>query len=164
MLRICSPICSKTLLVTSHLNLQQPTWNIPSFAGKQYNFVLSDTIPCGYLHITNPLRRTFQTWSCAHAPQGHYLWNAGQVVSKYLQQHEHSNVRDKYVLELGAGAGLPSLVAAILGARRVVVTDYPDADLIANLNHNIANIAAPKDPTAIIRARVSKSFCYDGFD
>lgn len=68
------------------------------------------------------------------------------------------------MLELGAGAGLPSLVAAILGARRVVVTDYPDADLIANLNHNIANIAAPKDPTAIIRARVSKSFCYDGFD
>lgn len=54
MLRIYSPICSKTLLVTSHLNLQQPTWNIPSFAGKQYNSVLSDTIPCGYLHIANP--------------------------------------------------------------------------------------------------------------
>lgn len=72
------------------------------------------------------------------------------------------------MLELGAGAGLPSLVAAILGARKVVVTDYPDADLIANLNHNIANIAAPKDPTSIISARVSKSFCfnfcYDGFD
>lgn len=73
------------------------------------------------------------------------------------------------MLELGAGAGLPSFVAAILGARKVVVTDYPDADLIANLNHNIANIAAPKDPTSIISARVSSKsfcslFCYDGFD
>lgn len=68
------------------------------------------------------------------------------------------------MLELGAGAGLPSLVAAILGARRVVVTDYPDADLIANLNHNIANISAAKDPTAIISAKVSNAFLYDGFN
>ena len=52
--KICSPICFKTLLVTFHLNPQQPTWNIPSFADKRYNFVLSDTIPCGYLHIANP--------------------------------------------------------------------------------------------------------------
>ena len=43
----------------------------------------------------------------------------------------------KDVLELGAGAGLPSLVAALHGAQHVVVTDYPDADLIANLRYNI---------------------------
>lgn len=53
MLKICSPICFKTLLATFHLNPQQPTWNIPSFADKQYNFVLSDIIPCGYLNIAN---------------------------------------------------------------------------------------------------------------
>jgi nicotinamide N-methyltransferase len=41
------------------------------------------------------------------------------------------------VLELGAGAGLPSLVCAINGAQRVVVTDYPDAELIENLRYNI---------------------------
>ncbi|KFY30110.1 hypothetical protein V493_02134, partial [Pseudogymnoascus sp. VKM F-4281 (FW-2241)] len=38
---------------------------------------------------------------------------------------------------LGAGAGLPSLVAGRLGARRVVVTDYPDNSLIENLRWNI---------------------------
>lgn len=44
----------------------------------------------------------------------------------------------KSVLELGAGAGLPSLVCAKLGASKVVVTDYPDAALIENLRYNIA--------------------------
>jgi nicotinamide N-methyltransferase len=46
-------------------------------------------------------------------------------------------VNNKTVLELGAGAGLPSLVCALNGAARVVITDYPDADLIENLRYNI---------------------------
>lgn len=41
------------------------------------------------------------------------------------------------MLELGAGAGLPSLVAAIHGAAQVVVTDYPDGELIENLQQNV---------------------------
>lgn len=41
------------------------------------------------------------------------------------------------MLELGAGAGLPSLVCALNGASQVVVTDYPDAELIENLRYNI---------------------------
>jgi len=49
------------------------------------------------------------------------------------------------VLELGAGAGLPSLVCALKGARRVVVTDYPDPDLIENLHVNVANCSLPAD-------------------
>ena len=40
-------------------------------------------------------------------------------------------------MELGAGAGLPSLICALSGAKQVVVTDYPDADLIENLQYNI---------------------------
>lgn len=58
------------------------------------------------------------------------------------------------MLELGAGAGLPSLVAAILGAQKVVVTDYPDGDLISNIEHNIASCALLPDPTSIISALV----------
>lgn len=41
------------------------------------------------------------------------------------------------MLELGAGAGLPSLVCALKGARTVVVTDYPDPDLVENLRINV---------------------------
>lgn len=58
-------------------------------------------------------------------------------------------VCQKNVLELGAGAGLPSLTCAILGARTVVVTDYPDPDLISNLKYNIEHCTALKDKNSI---------------
>lgn len=59
------------------------------------------------------------------------------MTSKYLEDHAEPLVNDKTVLELGAGAGLPSLICALHNAKQVLVTDYPDADLIANLEHNI---------------------------
>jgi nicotinamide N-methyltransferase len=70
---------------------------------------------------------------------GHHLWNAGRVIATYLEKNP-SFVKDQTVLELGAGAGLPSLVARVLGARKVVVTDYPDPDLISNLWANIERL------------------------
>lgn len=85
-------------------------------------------------------------------PQGHYLWNGGQALSTYLQQHASRLVHGKTVLELGAGAGLPSLVATILGARRVVVTDYPDVELIDNLVHNINTCSHLPQPATTIAA------------
>lgn len=39
----------------------------------------------------------------------------------------------KTVLELGAGAALPSVVAGALGASKVVVTDYPEQSVIENI-------------------------------
>jgi nicotinamide N-methyltransferase len=54
------------------------------------------------------------------------------------------------VLELGAGAGLPSLVCALNGASRVVVTDYPDADLIDNLRYNITHCKLLSTPPSIV--------------
>lgn len=60
-------------------------------------------------------------------------------------------VKNQAVLELGAGAGLPSLICALNGATQVVVTDYPDADLIENLQHNIdtcGGLPCPKNIAA----------------
>ncbi|KAG9237241.1 hypothetical protein BJ875DRAFT_370308 [Amylocarpus encephaloides] len=70
---------------------------------------------------------------------GHHLWQAGRIISTYLEKNP-SLVTSKTVLELGAGAGLPSLVCAVLGANKVVVTDYPDPDLISNLQLNIESL------------------------
>ncbi|KAF2269905.1 hypothetical protein CC78DRAFT_557775 [Lojkania enalia] len=70
---------------------------------------------------------------------GHYLWNAGRTISLYLEERAEELIKAKTVLELGAGAGLPSLVCALNDAHQVVVTDYPDVDLIENLRFNISH-------------------------
>ncbi|KAK0709539.1 hypothetical protein B0T26DRAFT_616924, partial [Lasiosphaeria miniovina] len=72
-----------------------------------------------------------------HSPlEAHRLWNGARVVSEHFEAHP-AEVRGRSVLEIGAGAGLPSIVAAALGAERVVVTDYPDPDLVATMWKNI---------------------------
>ncbi|KAI9715365.1 MAG: hypothetical protein M1812_006010 [Candelaria pacifica] len=76
---------------------------------------------------------------------GHLLWNAGRVISEYIEEHVDDLAKGKNILEFGAGAGLPSLVCALRGARRVVITDYPDPDLIENLRCNISNTVQTAD-------------------
>jgi EEF1A N-terminal glycine/lysine methyltransferase len=68
--------------------------------------------------------------------EAHTLWNGAKVISDYFEA-DASRVRGKTVLELGAASGLPSLVAGILGAKKVVMTDFPDADIIATMQKNI---------------------------
>ncbi|ODV92724.1 hypothetical protein CANCADRAFT_1320 [Tortispora caseinolytica NRRL Y-17796] len=72
---------------------------------------------------------------------GHLLWNAGKSCARYIDRHSDRLCAGKTVLELGAGAGVPGLVSAIT-ASNVVLTDYPDPDLIANLNENVAFMSA----------------------
>ncbi|PGH08338.1 hypothetical protein AJ79_06025 [Helicocarpus griseus UAMH5409] len=72
----------------------------------------------------------------SHPLWGFLLWNAGKTSSDYLESRARDWVQGKDILELGAGAGLPSLVCAILGARTAVVTDYPDFQLVENMRIN----------------------------
>ncbi|KAJ1923974.1 Protein N-terminal and lysine N-methyltransferase efm7 [Tieghemiomyces parasiticus] len=74
-----------------------------------------------------------------HPLWGHLLWNAAKEFSHFIDRHP-SLVRNKTVLELGAGAALPSLLAGLNGARRVVVTDYPEEGLLDNIRGNIERI------------------------
>lgn len=77
---------------------------------------------------------------------GHHLWNGAKTISRYLEQNASILARNKTVLELGAGAGLPSLICALFEAKCVVMTDYPDEDLIENMRFNITHCAGlPKD-------------------
>ncbi|KAJ9632393.1 Protein N-terminal and lysine N-methyltransferase efm7 [Taxawa tesnikishii (nom. ined.)] len=92
---------------------------------------------------------------------GHHLWNAGRTIADYLEEHASTDLAGNTVLELGAGAGLPRfdsddtanfqlcLVSAIKGATSVVVTDYPDADLIENLQYNIDHCHLLPEPKKI---------------
>lgn len=56
---------------------------------------------------------------------GSWLWDSALVLSHWMasQAPHHFPLHGKSVLELGAGAGLPGLTAALLGASRVVLTD-----------------------------------------
>ncbi|KAF8823617.1 hypothetical protein HHX47_DHR9000417 [Lentinula edodes] len=72
----------------------------------------------------------------SHPLWGHHLWNSALSVASYLEQHP-SLFHNQNILELGAGGALPSLVAAESGARKVVITDYPDPDLIRNIEYNV---------------------------
>ncbi|KAH8815611.1 hypothetical protein F5884DRAFT_772921 [Xylogone sp. PMI_703] len=42
------------------------------------------------------------------------------------------------VLELGAGTGLAGIIAALMGARRVVISDYPAPEVLENLRANVS--------------------------
>ncbi|KAK0629003.1 hypothetical protein B0T17DRAFT_614850 [Bombardia bombarda] len=68
--------------------------------------------------------------------EAHHLWNGSRVVADYFQDHP-DEVQGRTVLELGAAAGLPSIVAAAVGAKRVVVTDYPDPEIVDTMWKNI---------------------------
>ncbi|KAI4202667.1 MAG: hypothetical protein LQ346_001929 [Caloplaca aetnensis] len=85
--------------------------------------------PATYESRTLQSGETLRLRLVGHSP----LW----VLTDYLYEHREELVRGKSVLELGAGAGLPSIAAAIWGAKNVVVTDYPDEDLVDNMRINV---------------------------
>jgi nicotinamide N-methyltransferase len=68
--------------------------------------------------------------------EAHHLWNGAKIISDYFEALP-SRVAGKTVLELGAAAGLPSLVAGLLGAEKVVMSDYPDVEIVQNMQKNI---------------------------
>ncbi|KAL0247185.1 hypothetical protein I308_104220 [Cryptococcus tetragattii IND107] len=72
----------------------------------------------------------------SHPLWGHHLWNTARTLSTYLLKTPQIT-QSRHVLELGAGAGLPSIVCALAGSSKVVVTDYSDEGLLDNLRFNV---------------------------
>ncbi|WVR00067.1 hypothetical protein IAU59_007209 [Kwoniella sp. CBS 9459] len=71
----------------------------------------------------------------SHPLWGHHLWNTALVFSTYLLRNP-SLTQSRRILELGAGAGLPSIACTLAGAKQVVITDYPDTNLVENMRFN----------------------------
>lgn len=82
-------------------------------------------------------------------------------MADYLDLNPHL-VRGKNVLELGAGGALPSLICACNLAKKVlslwgqnltkvVITDYPDTELIENIRYNVTNCGLGED----VKARIA---------
>lgn len=68
-------------------------------------------------------------------PYWAYLWSGARVLASYLARLV--DVRDRGVLEIGCGLGLPGITAAVLGGRVVLV----DAEQVA-LDFALASAAA----------------------
>ncbi|KAG1824616.1 putative methyltransferase-domain-containing protein [Suillus subaureus] len=80
----------------------------------------------------------------SHPLWAHHLWNAALAFASYIDSNPEI-ARNRCVLELGAGGGLPGLVAAQNGAKKVVLTDYPEAVLIDNLEFNASQNLSPDE-------------------
>ncbi|KAJ5655703.1 hypothetical protein N7507_007653 [Penicillium longicatenatum] len=91
----------------------------------------------------------------------HFVWNSGLVVAEgvenaHVLQTEGTavteaqketidiwNVKGESVLELGAGAALPSLICALANASKVTATDHPSSPALKgtigyNMDHNLS--------------------------
>lgn len=80
---------------------------------------------------------------------GHILTNACLQTAKYLEKNADTVVMNKCILEVGAGGALPSILCAYLGAKYVICTDYPDANLIQNIGKNIKENKLTENCTGI---------------
>lgn len=66
-----------------------------------------------------------------------FLWPCSLVMSCYLIQNIDSFKHKKF-LEIGAGVGLPSLVAGKIGAKKCIITDRAEEEkVILNIKRNI---------------------------
>eukprot|EP01031_Cornospumella_fuschlensis_P024829 gene24829-30003_t len=67
-----------------------------------------------------------------------YLWSGSTLLAKKLLGLQEDLIRGSCVLEFGAAAGLPSIVAAKLGALNVCASDYPSFTVLRTLEANVA--------------------------
>ena len=67
----------------------------------------------------------------------HHVWEAAIQMSNLIARGV-INVKGKTVLELGAGAALPSIISSHCGAKLTVVTDYNESAIVENMKKNIS--------------------------
>ncbi|CAG8491414.1 9641_t:CDS:2 [Acaulospora morrowiae] len=85
-----------------------------------------------------------------HPLWAHELWNASKCLAWYLEGHNEL-IQDKNILELGAGGALPSFISSLNGAKKVVITDYPDIELIENIKYNVStNLSSESEKIVVL--------------
>lgn len=87
-----------------------------------------------------------QDWG-GSASTGAAVWNGANMASWYLENRIGNNVKDKSVLELGAGVGFTSLVSHAMGAKEVLITDGNE-DVLKLADKNIGLNCDVSDPSS----------------
>ncbi|CAN9507239.1 unnamed protein product [Ophioblennius macclurei] len=101
---------------------------------------------------------------------GAVMWPAALALCSFLEKNKKTvNLEGKEVLELGAGTGLVTIVASLLGAR-VTATDLPDilSNLLANVMRNTRGRCRHTPQVEVLswgydleRTHPSSVYCYD---
>ena len=92
------------------------------------------------------------------------IWPAAITLCKYITDNPEI-VRNKRVIELGAGVGLPGLFAAKVGATQSIISDY-DAEVVTHANNQAVSCGLGDTARACIvdwKAPVVDAF-RDAFD
>ncbi|KAM3484122.1 hypothetical protein MY8738_002561 [Beauveria namnaoensis] len=104
------------------------------------------------LKLCEPLQETDKTLF------SHHLWNSSLLLAEMIEadtlniplgteprikNDARCNVKGRRVIEFGAGAGLAGIIAGLVGAQRVAVTDYPSETLLEPLRGNISRCVNP---------------------
>ncbi|CAI7886325.1 unnamed protein product, partial [Closterium sp. NIES-53] len=102
----------------------------------------------------------FQSPSCLVRPgvTGSVLWDSGVVLAKALEHLADSArlpIRGARCLELGAGCGLVGIVAALLGASHVHITDQYDR--LRLLHRNVCHNLLPSHPLSAPSSSLNSS-------
>ena len=63
-----------------------------------------------------------------------FCWASGQIMAKYIEENPDS-IKNKVVVDFGAGSGIAAVAAAKFGAKRVIACDI-DGDAIASCKAN----------------------------
>ncbi|KAN0061024.1 hypothetical protein ACQY0O_006758 [Thecaphora frezii] len=101
--------------------------------------IQSPSQPCPTLSVTVPP-------ASIHHIFNHRQWRAGMLMSDALVSGAF-DIANKYVLELGAGTGLPSITAAKLGTSKLVVaSDYDEPAIVSELKRNVGANLPKSDP------------------
>lgn len=70
-----------------------------------------------------------------------FIWPSALVLSSYIASN-HQIFKDKSIIEISAGVGLPSIVAAKVGARNCIITEQgidKDNLILENLRKNVTS-------------------------
>ena len=79
----------------------------------------------------------------------HHVWEAAIQMSNLIARGV-INVKGKRVLELGAGAALPSIISSFCGSKMTVVTDYNESAIVENMKKNLAkHVSLDRDDVGV---------------
>ncbi|KAK6833706.1 nicotinamide N-methyltransferase [Apiospora arundinis] len=137
--QVADPIETKDRLLFSHY-----LWNA--------SLLLAELVEAGSLEgvVLDPELAVFQDMVAA-TDNG----NASNGQDRGRVSARDFDIRGKSTLEVGAGTGLPSMLAALLGATEVTAVDYPTPIVVDTLRRNIKFNTQPQfSPTGAVAPHI----------